>query len=99
MEPKVLINKSPNRTDKFEVVTEWPWGYRIWNIGRSNFPFPNYLPLAQESSVPYHVNLNTLKALYVDDEGLCKKVLKYAGFHGCNEEKFKELKKEYYKER
>lgn len=87
-----LIDK--NATHEFEVVNEWPFGgYEVWNIGRNNFPHPGYIPLCQEGPVKYHINPYTLKALFVGDEELCLKVLKYASQHGCDEDTFNKIKK------
>ena len=84
-------------THVFEIVNKWPWGgYTVWNIGRENFQHPGYIPLAQEGSLPYHINQKTLKALYVGDEDLCLRVLRYASQHGCDEKKFAELALDYF---
>lgn len=87
-----IIDVHFNREDVFEVVNEWPrGGYIVWNIGRSNFPHPGYIPLCQTREYPF-VNLETMKALYVGDEALCLKVLKEASRHGCDEARFNEIK-------
>lgn len=88
-----IIDRYFDREDVYEVVNEWPrGGYFVWNIGRSNFPHPGYIPLCREGSLPYHVDMKNLKALYVGDEALCLEVLKEAGYHGCDEDKFYEIK-------
>lgn len=67
-----IINKLPFRTDEFEIVNEFPHGYVLWNIGRENFPFPGFIPIAQpKPENMYHIRLDTLKALRLDDEDLC----------------------------
>lgn len=87
-----IINRHFDREDVFEVVNEWPaGGYSVWNIGRSNFPHPGYIPLCQKGDYPY-VNLVTLKALHVGNEALCLEILKEAGYHGCDEARFNEIK-------
>lgn len=94
---KTIIDINHGREDVFVVVNEWPiGGYTVWNIGRANFPHKGYIPLVQEGSQRYHVNLNTMRALYVGDERLCLKVLRYAGHYECDENKFNELKQEYH---
>jgi hypothetical protein len=92
-----LIDTNFGRTDVFDVVDEWPLGYFVWNIGRANFPHEGYLPLAQGASDPYHVRLDTLKAIYVGDEQLCLYAMNRAHYiHGnMTEDKFNEIKKEY----
>jgi|LSQX01.1.fsa_nt_gb hypothetical protein len=95
--PKTFVDEKYGRKDKFEVVDEWPsGGYKVWNIGRSNFPHEGYIPLAQSTPEnKYVVKLDTLKALKVGDEDLCLKVLKAAGQKGVDEEKFNKLKEEH----
>lgn len=95
--PKTFVDEKYGRKDKFEVVDEWPsGGYKVWNIGRSNFPYEGYIPLAQSTPEnKYVVKLDTLKALKVGDEDLCLKVLKAAGQKGVDEEKFNKLKEEH----
>lgn len=53
-----------DRADRFEVVETFPRGYVVWNIGRRNFPFPGFIPLAKPSREnPYRIDLGSLKAL------------------------------------
>ena len=49
MENKYIINilRRQQRTDKFKIVDTFPHGYIVWPIGRENFPFPGYIPLAK----------------------------------------------------
>lgn len=42
-----LVTNNYNRKDVFEIVEKFPNGYVIWNIGRRNFPFKGYIPLAK----------------------------------------------------
>ena len=98
MKRALLIDKTPFMPIReFEVVEEWPLGYFVWMIGRRNFQFPGYLPLAQEASEPYHVRTDTLKALYVGDEGLCEYIATKGHYINgyVTEDAFKKLKKEY----
>ncbi len=82
---------------EFEVVKEWPrGGYSVWNIGRANFRHAGYLPLAQAGDLPYHINPDTLKALYVGDEDLCLFILRHASRHGVSEKKYAGLVLDYF---
>lgn len=63
------------RTDRFEIVNEFPAGYQVWPIGRENFPHEGYLPLAVVDS-NYHVDLNTLRCIEVESEGLALAALR-----------------------
>ena len=66
MENKYIINvlRRPQRTDKFKIVDTFPLGYIVWPIGRENFPFPGYIPLAKpHREKKYHIDLNSLAAL------------------------------------
>lgn len=81
------------RVDRFEVVDEWPEGYVVWNIGRSNFPHEGYLPLCRVNA-DHIVDLDTLKALNVGDEDVCLKVLKDAGFNNVDYERYKQIRDE-----
>lgn len=67
-----IIDRNYGRTDVFEIVTEFPNGYVLWNIGRANFPHPGFIPLARpKPENKYYIRLDTLKALRLDDEDLC----------------------------
>lgn len=71
----------------FEIVTEFPHGYIIWNIGRRNFPYEGYIPLcvADENC---HVDLDTLKALKVANEDFALALLKEAGRHSITRKEY-----------
>lgn len=58
----ILVTENYNRKDIFEIVDEYPHGYIVWPIGRRNFPFTGYVPLAKPTDEPYHIDINTLKA-------------------------------------
>ena len=75
--PTALIKDTYNRTDVFEIVTEFPDGYIVWPIGRRNFPFPGYIPLAKPSTQRYHVMFTELKTIKVD-EGIADYILHLA---------------------
>lgn len=53
-----------DRADRFEVVETFPAGYVVWNIGRHNFPFPGFIPLARAvRGNPDAIDIGSLKAL------------------------------------
>lgn len=72
-----------HKGDDFEVVSECPDGYFVWNIGREHFPFERMLPLAQydKSGEEWErrVDRKSLKALEVRSEECALEVLKVAG--------------------
>lgn len=92
---KIVDKTFFGRVDIYEVVDRWPTGYVVWNIGRSNFQYPGFIPLAKEGPEKYHVRLDSLKALRVNDEHLCLLVLREASLHGVNEKRFNEIKRKY----
>lgn len=45
---KTIIDRFFNvPTHIYEQVTEFPYGYEVWNIGRKNFPHERCIPLAK----------------------------------------------------
>jgi hypothetical protein len=86
---KFVDNNGYGTIHTFEIVSEFPHGYIIWNIGRRNFPHEGYIPLcvADENC---HVDLGTLKALKVSNEDFALALLKEAGRHTIT-------RKEYFK--
>lgn len=74
------------RTDVFEIVDEFPKGFQVWNIGRHNFPYKGYIPLAEVTD--FHVDFKTLKALKMPNEEICLKILKEAGRHSMDKRGF-----------
>lgn len=80
---KKFFDTKYGRTDVFEIVTleELPDNYFVWNIGRRNFPHPNFVPFAKEAAVKYHVDLNTLKCVEIPEQKALK-ILKNASMHG-----------------
>lgn len=85
-----LITEDYNRKDVFEIVDEFPRGYVIWNIGRRNFPFKGYIPLAKPTNVPYNIDLHSLKAIKIDDD-LADSILKEAGRREINKDEFQRI--------
>lgn len=87
---KFVDNNGYGTTHTFKIVSEFPNGYIIWNIGRRNFPHDGYIPLcvADES---YHIDPNTLKALKVANEDFALFLLKEAGKRPIDREKYFKL--------
>lgn len=80
------------REDRFQVVEQFPSGYVIWNIGRENFPFEGYIPLAKPVD-HYHIDVKSLKALKVKDEKTALMLLRQAGRGEVDFDRFNELMK------
>ena len=59
----------------------------VWPIGRRNFPFTGYVPLAKPTDEPYHIDINTLKAIKVNDN-VADHILNEASFRGVDKAKF-----------
>lgn len=72
-----LITEDYWHRDEFEIVNEFPNGYIVWNIGRENFPFPGYLPLARPDDRPHYIKRKQLKTVKLDED-LADKILKEA---------------------
>lgn len=45
---KFVDNNGYGTIHTFEIVSEFPHGYIIWNIGRRNFPHEGYIPLVMQ---------------------------------------------------
>lgn len=63
-----VVDCTGGPTYVFEVVDEFPDGYMVWNIGRKNFPYENYIPLCEAIEGTYNIKAETLKMLYVERE-------------------------------
>lgn len=88
---KIINTSWFGRVDVFQIVDEFPCGYSVWNIGRQNFPFPGYLPLARFDSEYRMIDGCVLKAVKTD-EALADEILKHR--HGdVDYWKFKELER------
>lgn len=85
-----LIIEDYNRKDVFEIIDEFPHGYVVWNIGRRNFPFKGYIPLAKPTNVPYNIDLHSLKAIKTGDD-LADYILKEAGRREINKDEFQRI--------
>ena len=60
---KIINTSWFGRVDVFQIVDEFPCGYSVWNIGRQNFRFPGYLPLARFDSEYHLIDGCVLKAV------------------------------------
>lgn len=85
-----LVTNNYNRKDVFEIVEKFPNGYVIWNIGRRNFPFKGYIPLAKPTNVPYNIDLHSLKTIKVDDD-VADSILKKADYKKIDKEEFQRI--------
>lgn len=88
---KYIINvlRQQQRTDNFRIVDTFPRGYIVWPIGRQNFPFPGYIPLAKpHREKKYHIDLSTLAALRCEKSDA---ILRLASQTIINREMFIEL--------
>ena len=80
---KIIHKTRFGRTDVFEIVNKFPNGNVVWPIGRANFPYEGFIPLARPTDVPYHIDMNSLKALRVD-EPIASDILKEASLYEIN---------------
>lgn len=87
---KIISKSFFGRTDVFEIVNEFPGGYVVWNIGRHNFPYEGYIPLAKPTEVPYNIDLRTLKALKLEDN-LSNSIISAAHRQEINSLNFEEI--------
>ena len=77
-------------TDKFTVVDEFPVGAIVWNIGRHNFPFPGFIPVAWPLD-DCHIDRARLMAVKCKDNETADAILKEAGRRGVIAKRFAEL--------
>lgn len=73
-----LITECLGEKDKFKIVSRFPTGFRVWNIGRHNFPFSEYIPLAKIGEDGYSVDRSSLCAIRCKDEKTAIAILKQA---------------------
>lgn len=92
---KTLTSKTMHNTHTFEVVETFPRGYEVWNIGRRNFDFECYIPLAKpqptEHTFQKCIDPETLKAIKVVDEETALKILNFSSCGVVDKERFEEL--------
>lgn len=90
-----IIDKKWYRTDIFEPVTEVPFGYFVWNIGRRNFPHERCIPLAKRGQCDYDwqmaVDVKRLKYIMVETEELALRILEEASRKGVSRDRFYEI--------
>ena len=88
---KIIQTNDYGRIDVYEPVTEVPFGYFVWAIGRHNFKYERCVPLAKEGKGKYHVDISKLKYIMVDSEELALRLLDEAIRHGCDRYRFYEI--------
>ena len=92
---KVIVQVKYGRTDIFERVEEIPYGYCVWNIGRSNFPHEGCVPLAKPKPTEYDwqmcIDPDSLKYIEVGGETLALQILKEASRKGVDRNRFLEI--------
>ncbi|MBO8460159.1 MAG: hypothetical protein IAA73_07505 [Bacteroidetes bacterium] len=81
-------------TKTIEIVNEFPVGYYVWNIGRINFPFEEYIPVVRRSDVPFHIRPETLIAVKTEKE-LADFILDYAHHKKIGWAEFCDLKEQF----
>ena len=87
-----LYSRCNGRLDTFKIVDKFPNGYIVWNIGRANFPFIGYVPLAKpDPELPYHICTDSLRAIKCDSEETAHNILRQEGRYEVNKEKFLKL--------
>ena len=90
-----LTSKTTHNTHTFEVVETFPHGYKVWNIGRRNFDFECYLPLAKpeptKCTFQKCIDSETLKAIKVTDEETALKILNLSSYEVVDKSRFEEL--------
>ena len=87
---KIIQKTWFGRVDKYEIVNSFPNGYVVWNIGRHNFPYKGYIPLARLAYIPYTVDLNRLKTIKVG-EPLASHIIKEARLYEINSLNYKDV--------
>lgn len=83
-----IVDRTWYRTDVFEPVTEVPFGYYVWAIGRENFQHERCVPLAMDGKERNHINLGNLKYIKVASEKIALRLLREAVEHGCDRDRF-----------
>lgn len=79
-------------TRNFKIVEIFPAGAIVWNIGRHNFPFEGYIPVAYPLG-NYRIDLTRLMAVKCKDDHIANMILKEAGKRAINCNTFHELNK------
>lgn len=72
---KYIYNSNDHgREDSFEIVDSIPCAFQVWNIGRENFNFSGFIPLALVNK-DYTVDLSSLKAYECPSEEIALKII------------------------
>ena len=90
---KFVYDCGVNRTDNFEVLTEFKEGLQVWNISRKGFNFEGYIPLVKVDN-NYNV-VGQKYALNILSENLALYILKKASYGTINHDRFNELVAEF----
>lgn len=88
--PQVLTTSNYWHTDHFTVVDKFPAGAIVWNIGRHNFPFPEFIPVAFPIG-DYKIDRKRLMAVRCKDAETANAILKAAGRHTVDAKQFADL--------
>lgn len=87
-----LYTLQNNGRHVFEIVDSFPDGYEVWNIGRGNFPFREFVPIVEpHPDIPYHVCTHNMKAIKCDSEETALSVMREAFRKGVDKAKFIKL--------
>lgn len=79
------------QTRVYEPVTEVPFGYSVWNIGRKNFQHERCIPLCKPGQTKYSVDPSSLKYIMVETEELALRILEEASRKGVDRGRFYEI--------
>ena len=74
---ETIIDNIAGRKDVYTIVDTFPYGYAVWNIGRKNFPYPGYIPLAKING-DCGVDITTLRAIKVETEEIAINIMNAA---------------------
>lgn len=85
--PQYLKTSDTWNTDYFMIVDEFPAGAVVWNIGRHNFPFPGFIPVAWPLD-DCHIDRTRLMAVRCKDDETADAILKAAGRREVNSKRF-----------
>lgn len=88
--PQILTTSNYWHTDHFTVVDKFPASAIVWNIGRHNFPFPEFIPVAFPLE-NYKIDRSRLMAVRCKDAETADAILKAAGRHRVDAEQFADL--------
>ena len=76
----------------YEISDTFPDGYIVWNIGRENFPFREYIPIVKpHPDIPYHICTEGMMAFKCESEEMALAILHEACRKGVDKAKFLKL--------